>query len=48
MHGTWRAITQGSTLWRALIKGRAYVDVHTRRNPRGEIRGKTEAVQTLG
>lgn len=48
MRGTRRAIAEGSAIRKALVNGRAYVDVHTRRNPRGEIRGQTEAVQTLG
>lgn len=38
-----RATLQGATL-AALEAGRAYVNVHTRRNPAGEVRGQIAAV----
>ena len=46
LSGASAKIARGSGLWKAMLAGRAYVEVETRRNPLGEIRGQTLAVQT--
>jgi len=45
MEGTVAGIGAQSSLWKQLVAGKAYVDIHTRRNPRGEIRGQIAGVE---
>ncbi len=36
---------EGEALVRAILRRRAYVNVHTKRNPKGEIRGQITKVE---
>jgi len=50
IRGLWNELTMGSddSLFRALVTGRIYVNVHTSANPNGEIRGQVMLAEGIG